>query len=99
MARRKAQTYGVRDPFGITAGASRRANHGVHTASGPALVRSVTLERVDRSFSLLQAGAPIGPGGSSDAARVPDLHSQARRRRPSSRLYVRSRETPFRWTR
>src|ERR1044071_4409763 len=51
-------------------GASRRANHGVHTAPGPALVRSVTLERVDRSFSLLQAGAPIGPGGSSDAARV-----------------------------
>ena len=28
MARRKAQTYGVRDPFGTTAGASRRANRG-----------------------------------------------------------------------
>jgi len=28
MARRKAQTYGVRDPFGTTAGASRRANGG-----------------------------------------------------------------------
>jgi hypothetical protein len=28
MARRKAQTYCVRDPFGTTAGASRRANRG-----------------------------------------------------------------------
>jgi len=28
MARRKAQTYGVRDPFGTTSGASRRANRG-----------------------------------------------------------------------
>jgi hypothetical protein len=28
MARRKAQTYSVRDPFGTTAGASRRANRG-----------------------------------------------------------------------
>jgi hypothetical protein len=72
---------------------------GVHTAPGPALVRSATLERVDRSFSLLQAGAPIGPGGSSDAARVLMLRPRVRRRRTSSRLYVRSRETPFKWTR
>ena len=28
MARRKAQTYGVRDPFGTTTGVSRRANRG-----------------------------------------------------------------------
>src|SRR4029079_993075 len=28
MVRRQVQTYGVRDPFGTTAGASRRANRG-----------------------------------------------------------------------
>jgi hypothetical protein len=28
MARRKAKTYGVRDPFGTTTGVSRRANRG-----------------------------------------------------------------------
>jgi hypothetical protein len=86
MARRKAQTYGVRDPFGTTAGASRRANRDVFSAPGLALVRSVTLERVDRSFSWLPAGPPIGSGRSSGTARALVLRIRARRRRTSSRF-------------
>ena len=46
-----------------TAGASRRANRSVCSASGPALVRSVAHLRADRAFSQLLAGTPSGPGG------------------------------------
>ncbi len=69
------------------AGASRRASHGRLPASGPALVRSVALDRADRSFSQLLAGTPSGPGGSSDAARVPrcDEAARAPHLRPASR--------------
>ena len=64
---------------------SRRANHGVfrHRAllsSGPSRI-----ECADRSVSQLLAGTPSGPGGSSNAARVPRC-DKARRRRTSSRL-------------
>ena len=54
-------------------------------ASGPAFVRSVARECADRSVSQLLAGTPSGPGGSSNAARVPRC-DEARRRRTSSRL-------------
>jgi hypothetical protein len=78
----------------ITAGASRRANRSVCSASGPALVRSVALERADRAFSQLLAGTPIGPGGSSDAARVPCCE-KARGRRTSSRLTTPHENAPL----
>src|ERR1044071_843685 len=67
-------------------GAYRRANHGVHTAPGLALVRSVTLECADRSFRWLPAGPPIGSGRSSGTARALMLRTRARRRRTSSRF-------------
>jgi hypothetical protein len=87
MARRKAQTYGsaiLADHGGrLSARQSRRL---LRYTPGPALVRSVTLERVDRSFSQLLAGTPSGPGGSPGAARVLMLRARARRRRTPSRL-------------
>ena len=78
MARRKAQ-----NPYGsclaargrLAARQSRR-----FAAPGPAFVRSVALECADRSVSQLLAGTPSGPGGSSNAARVPRC-DEARRRR------------------
>ena len=51
----------------------------------------------DRSVSQLLAGTPSGPGGSSNAARVPRC-DEARRRRTPSRLTT-PHETPFNWTR
>ena len=85
MARRKAQ-----NPYGSCirqddAGAFRRANHGVFRqrallSSGPSRI-----ECADRSVSQLLAGTPSGPGGSSNAARVPRC-DEARRRRTPSRL-------------
>ena len=92
MARRKAQ-----NPYGsciaargrLPARQSRR-----FPATGPAFVRSVALEYADRSVSQLLAGTPSGPGGSSDAARVPSCE-KARRRRTPSRLTT-PRETPLR---
>ena len=68
------------------AGAFRRANHGgfrqrALLSSGPSRI-----ECADRSVSQLLAGTPSGPGGSSDAARVPRC-DEARRRRTSSRLH------------
>ena len=54
MARREAQTYGFRDPFGIAAGASRRATYD-GSGAGPrfsllcALPASGLLERYVRS--------------------------------------------------
>ena len=62
-------------------------------ATGPAFVRSVALECADRSVSQLLAGTPSGPGGSSDAARVPRC-DEARRRRTPSRLTT-PHETPL----
>ena len=75
------------------AGAFRRANHGVfrHRAllsSGPSRI-----ECADRSVSQLLAGTPSGPGGSSNAARVPRC-DEARRRRTPSRLTT-PHETPL----
>jgi hypothetical protein len=67
---------------------------GVHTAPGLALVRSVTLECADRSFSWLPAGPPIGSGRSSDTARALVLRIRARRRRTSSRDQDASRTRP-----
>ena len=69
----------------VTRAPSRRANHGVfrHRAllsSGPSRI-----ECADRSVSQLLAGTPSGPGGSSNAARVPCC-DEARRRRTPSRL-------------
>jgi len=76
------------------AGAFRRANHGVFRqrpllSSGPSRI-----ECADRSVSQLLAGTPSGPGGSSNAARVPRC-DEARRRRTSSRLRNASRERPL----
>jgi hypothetical protein len=51
----------------------------------------------DRSVSQLLAGTPSGPGGSSNAARVPRC-DEARRRRTPSRLTT-PHETPLNWTR
>ena len=62
-------------------------------ASGPAFVRSVARECADRSVSQLLAGTPSGPGGSSNAARVPRC-DEARRRRTPSRLKT-PHETPL----
>jgi hypothetical protein len=67
------------------AGASRRANRG-GSNTGPRFSPVRTLERVDRSFSLLQAGPPIGSGRSSDAAREQAVCQPARRRRTSPRF-------------
>ena len=74
-------------------GAFRRANHGVFRqrpllSSGPSRI-----ECADRSVSQLLAGTPSGPGGSSNAARVPSCE-KARRRRTSSRLTT-PHETPL----
>ena len=79
------------------AGASRRANHGVF-GIGPCFrpVRRAC-ECADRSVSQLLAGTPSGPGGSSNAARVPSCE-KARRRRTPSRLTT-PHETPLNWTR
>ena len=79
------------------AGAFRRANHGAFRqrpllSSGPSRI-----ECADRSVSQLLAGTPSGPGGSSNAARVPPCE-KARRRRTSSRLTT-PHETPLNWTR
>ena len=76
------------------AGAFRRANRGVFRqrallSSGPSRI-----ECADRAVSQLLAGTPSGPGGSSDAARVPRC-DEARRRRTSSRLRDASRERPL----
>jgi hypothetical protein len=95
MPRRKAQ-----NPYGsCLAARGRLAARQSRTfpASDPALVRSVALERADRAFSQLLAGTPIGPGGSSDAARVPCC-DKARRRRTSSRLTTPHDRAP-QWTR
>ena len=63
-------------------------------APGPAFVRSVAQANcADRSVSQLLAGTPSGPGGSSDAARVPRC-DEARRRRTPSRLTT-PHETPL----
>ena len=51
----------------------------------------------DRSVSQLLAGTPSGPGGSSNAARVPRC-DEARRRRTPSRLTT-PHEAPLNWTR
>ena len=92
MARRKAQ-----NPYGsclaargrLPARQSRRLRHRALLSSGPS--RS---ECADRSVSQLLAGTPSGPGGSSNAARVPRC-DEARRRRTPSRLTT-PRETPLR---
>ena len=92
----KRKSYGIRDSRD-RAGASRRANHGVfrHRAllsSGPSRI-----ECADRSVSQLLAGTPSGPGGSSNAARVPRC-DEARRRRTSSRFTTPHDRAP-QWTR
>src|SRR3954464_7947359 len=67
-------------------------------APGPAFVRSVAQANcADRAVSQLLAGTPSGPGGSSDAARVPRC-DEARRRRTPSRLTT-PHETLLNWTR
>jgi hypothetical protein len=45
--------------------------------------------RISKAVSQLLAGSPSGPGRSPGAARVPDLHSQARGRHTSSRCHER----------
>ena len=66
-----------------------RFRHRALLSSGPS--RS---ECADRSVSQLLAGTPSGPGGSSNAARVPSCE-KARRRRTPSRLRNASRERPL----
>ena len=66
----------------------RRLRHRALLSSGPS--RS---ECADRSVSQLLAGTPSGPGGSSNAARVPRC-DEARRRRTPSRLTT-PHETPL----
>ena len=65
-----------------------RFRHRALLSSGPS--RS---ECADRSVSQLLAGTPSGPGGSSNAARVPRC-DEARRRRTPSRLTT-PHETPL----
>jgi len=79
------------------AGASWRANRGIFSAAGLALVRSVALECAGRAFSQLLAGTPSGPGRSSAAARVPRC-DEARGRRTSSRFTTPHDRAP-QWTR
>ena len=67
-----------------TAYAFRRATSSVDATSGPALVRSVALECVERAFSQLLTGAR--PRGCPDAARVFSVCDWTLGRRASSRL-------------
>ena len=69
-----------------------RFRHRALLSSGPS--RS---ECADRSVSQLLAGTPSGPGGSSNAARVPPC-DEARRRRTPSRLTTPHDSAP-QWTR
>ena len=107
MARRKAQ-----NPYGSCLAArgrlpaarqSQRPADALFRApaafSGTALLSSgpSRIECADRSVSQLLAGTPSGPGGSSDAARVPRC-DEARRRRTSSRLTTPHDRAP-QWTR
>ena len=93
MARRKAQ-----NPYGSCLAARGRlaARQALSSersalicgvpATGPAFVRSVARECADRSVSQLLAGTPSGPGGSSNAARVPRCERPAGAApRPASR--------------
>jgi len=107
MARRKAQTYGsgpLPDTAGASRRANRGVFTAAGPAFRLGCLRlSQSLERHSRSsspkagsaniqvVSQLLAGTPGGPGGSSDAARVPDLRRQARGRRTSSRCRNASR--------
>ena len=80
----------VPGPLPDTAGASRRANRSVCSASGPLSALGADGPQV---VSQLLAGTPSGPGGSSAAARVPCC-GKARRRHTSSRHYERLAMTP-----
>ena len=82
VARRKAQTYGIRILGEDTAGASRRAMRGafLRDTPGPAFSVGLNLPTV---VSQLLAGLHSEPGGSSDAARVPCCDKTRRRRTPS----------------
>ena len=71
---------------------SRRFRHRALLSSGPSRI-----ECADRSVSQLLAGTPSGPGGSSNAARVPRC-DEARRRRTPSRLTTPHESAP-KWTR
>ena len=67
MARRKAQTYGVRDPFGTTAGASRRANRG-------RLRHRVLLFPLEGRIELRLKLAQLAPGRTSKWVRRESRH-------------------------
>jgi hypothetical protein len=91
----KRKPYGVRDPFGITAGASRRATRGVFCVTHRA---PLSVAGYGRSVSQLLAGTRIGPGGSPGAARVPGCEPDARAPRPVP-LPQRLARAPFERTR
>jgi hypothetical protein len=96
MARRKAQTYGscllAETRWRLSArhmrSSSEAVAHGIcgGYGTGPCFSPPASPRMACRGVSQLLAGTPSGPGGSSDAARVPMLRPGARRRRTSSRL-------------